>query len=182
MRSPASTLRRGPDNILTAMALAPPTAQANKALWPFYLVFVVFTGFCGLCLLGEIYTTYTRYHQGITAVGTVQAVRNESNTDGKWTAYDVTFKSHDGQAHTINNHYSKADNPALYQVGQEIRVIYLPEDADDGRIDSAREKYWVVIGLSFMFLTGLGILAFIFLNTRRAAAASRVVGVAEEGH
>ena len=180
MRGPASTLRRRPDNPLTAMAITPHQAQAKNTVWPFYLVFLLLTGFCGFHLLGEIYTTYARYQQGITTVGTVQAVRNESNTDGAWTAYDVAFKSSDGQIHTISNHYSEEDNPALYQVGQVVRVIYLPEDADKGRIDSDREKYGVVIGLLFMFLTGLGVLAFIFLKTRRAATASRAIGAATE--
>lgn len=162
------------------MAIIPHKAQAENTVWPFYLVFLLFTGFCGLCLIGEIYTTYNRYHHGTTAAGTVQAVRNESNTDAAWTTYDITFKSSDGQTHTVTNHNAKVDSPARYQVGQIVRVIYLPEDADDGRIDSDREKYGVVIGLLFMFLTGLGVLAFIFLKTRRAATASRAIGVATE--
>jgi hypothetical protein len=163
------------------MATTSYEAQAERAsLWLLYLVPTLFTGLCGLFLLHEAYITYNHYHNGVFVVGTVQAVRNESNTDADWTSYDVSFKTPDGQIHTITNHYNTVDNPSIYQVGQAVRVVYLPEDADAGRLNSAREKYGVITGLLGMVFLGSGVLAFLFSMTRRSAA--KQTAGANQGH
>ena len=138
------------------------TNDTKTFVYLFYAILVLVGGGFLSIGLSEACLSVERYDIGLITQGKVLKAEDESNADADWTTYEVSFVAADHHTYFIQNHYSTADNPKLYQVGQSVPVAYLPADPEDGRIDSPRERYGVYAGCLISALVALLFGALIF--------------------
>jgi hypothetical protein len=113
----------------------------------------------------EFDISYELRNNGIKAEGIVKNRYRSTTTDHDVTVYEVLFKTREGRTYEVENHFGTQDD--LYQIGDSLEVIYLPNDPMVSRFNTTRELYrtyetTAVIG--FVFAT-VGL--FLVLNYKK---------------
>lgn len=130
----------------------------------------------GLCLFGGVFVVIgivtwrasaDLVARGRVADGVVTALEEERSSSRRdrrdgWVYYPrVRFVDAAGQTHEVRS--STGANPPAYDVGEAVRVRYLPERPTDSRIDTWADLWLMPVGFTGMgsltVLTGLIVLA-----------------------
>lgn len=126
----------------------------KKFRWMFYL----FAGIGGVLLLVALLlwnSTRDFLAKARPTRGTVVELRAKSDGDGTTYTPVVRFDTADGREITYVESFST--NPAPYDVGETVEVLYLAEDASEARING-----WTSLWLGVAICGGLG---FVFSAT-----------------
>ncbi|RAK64659.1 DUF3592 domain-containing protein [Hymenobacter edaphi] len=145
------------------------SAETNHTGRYYMYAFIAFWEIIVLCAAGcEGHHSYRRYSRGVVAPAVVV---NDSMTEGDTRLYVVQFRAQDQQTYTVQSHFNTLGH--RYYRGQMARVVYLPEDPADGRIDDNAEKYGVAGGCLLMAVFGLlfgGAVYYFFDRPQRLSA------------
>jgi hypothetical protein len=118
-----------------------------------FAIFVLSFGLPGLgLLLGSFFafnSTQNFLEKSVTATGTVIDLRLEYSEDSNVYYPLVKFQTENGKE--IKFKSSFGTNPPAYQVGEEVSIIYLPDNPNKAQINS----FWSLWFLSILLL-GMG--------------------------
>ncbi|MBL8097799.1 MAG: DUF3592 domain-containing protein [Anaerolineales bacterium] len=119
-----------------------------------------------LVLLGAFFWFRTKSFIGKAqqAKGTIVDLQYDSDSDGSGYYSVFKFKTINGQE--IQKTNSVRTNPPQHKVGQVIDVLYDPANANDARINSTTNLYFVPLllgGMGFLFFCS-GIAVVIFMG------------------
>lgn len=113
--------------------------------------------FAGFCLWGA-YAAYTSWRldkEGETTTGRVVRLEESSDSDGGCCVYSpvIEFKAN-GQTYSFES--SNASYPPAYDVGEEVKVIYHPNDPNTAQINKWTERWLLpLIIIPAMIFTAL---------------------------
>jgi|GEM_PF-2258113 len=102
----------------------------------------------------EFDISYELRNNGIKAEGIVKNRYRSTTTDHDVTIYKVLFKTREGRTYEVENHFGTLDD--LYQIGDSVEVMYLPNDPMVSRFNTRRELYGTyeaTAGIGFVFTT-----------------------------
>lgn len=123
--------------------------------------------FMAFCLWGAYaaYNSWNLSQNGETTTGTVIELK-ESESDGSCCVYSpvVEFETN-GQTYTFES--DNASYPPEYEVGEEVRVIYNPENPGNAQINKASERWLMpIIIIPAMMITSI-IFTFVMIRAWR---------------
>lgn len=113
--------------------------------------------FAAFCLWGAYaaYTSWRLDQEGETTTGRVVRLEESSDSDGGCCVYSpvVEFKAN-GQTYSFEG--DNASYPPAYDVGEEVSVIYHPNDPDTAQINKWTERWlFPLIIIPAMIFTAL---------------------------
>ena len=113
--------------------------------------------FAAFCLWGAYaaYTSWTLDKEGETTTGIVVRLEESSDGDGGCCVYSpvIEFKAN-GQTYSFEG--DNASYPPAYDVGEEVKVIYHPNDPNTAQINKWTERWLLpLILIPTMILTAL---------------------------
>ena len=113
--------------------------------------------FAAFCLWGAYaaYTSWTLDKEGETTTGIVVRLEESSDGDGGCCVYSpvIEFKAN-GQTYSFEG--DNASYPPAYDVGEEVKVIYHPNDPNTAQINKWTERWLLpLILIPAMILTAL---------------------------
>ena len=117
-----------------------------------------------VCYLGyyQLQETQQLLDSGVKTTATVvDLVKRAKGTDDTHHKYSAVFryKTQAGSAHRVTSSY--ASYPAPYDIGEEVEIIYNPNDPEDYKVDSFWGLYrWVIFAFFFggmiVVISGVG--------------------------
>lgn len=123
---------------------------------------------CGILLVATLYTAYYRYDKIKHAIKTTGKIigfreevseKRENNRTTKTTFYypKYQFKNESGSIVTVQSNVGTGNSPS-YELDEEIKVMYDPNDNQDAQIDSFFNLwlFTIILGgltLCFTFIT-----------------------------
>jgi hypothetical protein len=113
--------------------------------------------FLAFCLWGA-YAAYNSYNlgkNGEATTGIVTRMEESNTTEGGCCVYSpvIEFEAN-GQTYTFKG--DSASNPPEYEVGEEMRVLYNPENPNNAQINKASERWLMpVIIIPAMIITSI---------------------------
>ena len=119
--------------------------------------------FAAFCLWGAYaaYTSWRLDQEGETTTGRVVRLEESSDSDGGCCVYSpvVEFKAN-GQTYSFEG--DNASYPPAYDVGEEVSVIYHPNDPDTAQINKWTERWlFPLIIIPAMIFTALIVNVFL---------------------
>ena len=113
--------------------------------------------FAGFCLWGAYaaYTSWTLDQEGKTTTGRVVRLEESDSSEGGCCVYSpvIVFEAN-GQTYTFEG--DTASYPPAYDVGEEVKVIYHPNDPDTAQINKWTERWlFPLIIIPAMIFTAL---------------------------
>ena len=113
--------------------------------------------FAAFCLWGAYaaYTSWTLDKEGETTTGIVVRLEESSDGDGGCCVYSpvIEFKAN-GQTYSFEG--DNASYPPAYDVGEEVKVIYHPNDPNTAQINKWTERWLLpLILIHAMIVTAL---------------------------
>jgi len=110
-----------------------PKGWLRRVIWFFCLAWLL----CGVTtlVLGFGFATYTSIWlcRSVAAQGTMIALIPQNNDDGNINySARFTFKAHDGRDYIATA--GVATNPASFEIGEDVRVRYLPTDPNSAKL------------------------------------------------
>jgi hypothetical protein len=113
--------------------------------------------FAAFCLWGAYaaYTSWTLDKEGETTTGIVVRLEESSDGDGGCCVYSpvIEFKAN-GQTYSFEG--DNASYPPAYDVGEEVKVIYHPNDPNTAQINKWTERWLLpLILIPAMIVTAL---------------------------
>ena len=98
--------------------------------------------FAGFCLWGAYaaYTSWRLDQEGATTTGRVVRLEESSSSEGGCCVYSpvIEFEAN-GQSYSFEG--DTASYPPAYDVGEEVKVIYHPNDPDTAQINKWTERW-----------------------------------------
>lgn len=98
--------------------------------------------FAGFCLWG-IYAGYISWkleNEGETATGTVVRLEESNSSEGGCCVYSSVIEF-DMNGQTFSFEGDTASSPPVYEVGEEVSVLYHPADPDTAQINKWSERW-----------------------------------------
>ena len=122
--------------------------------------------FAGFCLWGAYagYTSWKLDQEGETTTGRVVRLEESSDSDGGCCVYSpvIEFEAN-GQTYFFEG--SNASDPPAYDVGEQVKVIYHPNDPNTAQINKWTERWlFPIIIIPAMLFTAL-ILNFFLIRS-----------------
>jgi hypothetical protein len=125
-----------------------------------WLVLAAGTGFIAIGIW-ELTSSNDLHRRGVRTLGTVTGFREEMSGDDKMYYPIIHFRDRDGAEQTVR--YPSGSNVKFYQLGQQVTVIYLPEEPEYAKLDEPLEFTlvpWVCFALGTMCV-GLSLWEFL---------------------
>jgi hypothetical protein len=124
--------------------------------------------FLAFCLWG-VYAAYNSFNlsrNGETTTGIVTQMEESSTSEGGCCVYSpvIEFKAN-GQTYTFEG--DNASYPPEYSVGEEVRVLYNPEDPSNAQINKASERWLMPVILIPAMLFGMVIFTYFMVRAYR---------------
>lgn len=112
--------------------------------------------FMAFCLWGA-YAAYNSYNLGNNGETTTSIVieLEESDSDGSCCVYSpiIEFEAN-GQTYTFES--GNASNPPEYEIGEEVKILYNPENPSNAQINKVSERWLMpVIVIPAMIITSI---------------------------
>jgi hypothetical protein len=124
--------------------------------------------FMAFCLWGAYaaYNSYNLSKNGETTTGIVIELEESSSTEGGCCVYSpvIEFEAN-GQTYTFES--DSASYPPEYEVGEEVRVIYNPENPNNAQINKASERWLMPVLLIPAMFFGMIIFTFAMIRAYR---------------
>lgn len=103
--------------------------------------------FAGFCLWG-VYAGYISWkleNEGVTATGTVVRMEESDSAEGGCCVYSpvIEFTASDDQKYSFEG--DTASDPPAYDVGEEVSVLYDPNDPETAQINKWTERWLMPI-------------------------------------
>jgi hypothetical protein len=98
--------------------------------------------FAGFCLWGAYaaYTSWTLDQEGATTTGRVVRLEESSSSEGGCCVYSPVIEfAANGQSYSFEG--DTASYPPAYDVGEEVKVIYHPNDPNTAQINKWTERW-----------------------------------------
>lgn len=98
--------------------------------------------FAGFCLWGAYaaYTSWTLDQEGATTTGRVVRLEESDSSEGGCCVYSPVIEFEvNGQTYSFEG--DTASYPPAYDVGEEVKVIYHPNDPDTAQINKWTERW-----------------------------------------
>ena len=108
---------------------------------------------CGLVALASLFVCWQFVRLAARADGRVVQMVEQDGEDGKLYAPVFVFRDSSGEEHTVHSH--TASYPPEHQIGDSVRVLYLPGRPQDAKTD----RFFSLWGLPFV----TGILAAFYV-------------------
>jgi len=124
--------------------------------------------FIAFCLWG-VYAAYNAWNLsnvGETTTGIVTSLDESSSAEGGCCVYSpiIEFEAN-GETYTFEG--DNASYPPEYEVGEEVRVIYNPENPSNAQINKASERWLMPVILIPAMLIGSLIFTFAMIQAWR---------------
>lgn len=122
--------------------------------------------FAGFCLWGAYagYISWKLDKEGETTVGRIVRLEESDSSDGSCCVYSpvIEFEAN-GQTYSFEG--DNASYPPAYDVGEQVNVIYHPNDPDTAQINKWTERWlFPIIIIPAMILTAL-VVNFILIRS-----------------
>ncbi len=129
---------------------------ANR-LWNGCILIFANLFFAGFCLWGAYagYISWTLEQEGVTTTGTVVRLEESDSAEGGCCVYSPVIEfTVDGQTYSFDG--DTASDPPAYRVGEEVSVLYHPDEPETAQINKWTERWlFPIIIIPAMILTAL---------------------------
>lgn len=129
---------------------------ANR-LWNGCILIFANLFFAGFCLWGAYagYISWTLEQEGVTTTGTVVRLEESDSAEGGCCVYSPVIEfTVDGQTYSFDG--DTASDPPAYRVGEEVSVLYHPDEPETAQINKWSERWlFPIIIIPAMLLTAL---------------------------
>lgn len=129
---------------------------ANR-LWNGCILIFANLFFAGFCLWGAYagYISWTLEQEGVTTTGTVVRLEESDSAEGGCCVYSPVIEfTVDGQTYSFDG--DTASDPPAYRVGEEVSVLYHPDEPETAQINKWTERWlFPIIIIPAMLLTAL---------------------------
>lgn len=130
---------------------------ANR-LWNGCILLFANLFFAGFCLWGAYagYISWRLEQEGVTTTGTVVRLEESDSAEGGCCVYSpvIEFTANNDQKYTFDG--DTASDPPAYDVGEDVSVLYDPNDPDTAQINKWSERWlFPIIIIPAMIITAL---------------------------
>lgn len=118
-------------------------AGAANRVWNGCILIFANLFFAGFCLWGAYagYISWRLEQEGVTTTGTVVRLEESDSAEGGCCVYSpvIEFTANDDRTYTFEG--DTASDPPAYDVGEEVNVLYDPNDPDTAQINKWTERW-----------------------------------------
>lgn len=118
-------------------------AGAANRIWNGCILIFANLFFAGFCLWGAYagYISWKLEQEGVTTTGTVTELEASDSSEGGCCVYSpvIEFTANNGQTYTFEG--DTASDPPAYDVGEQVDVLYDPNDPDTAQINKWTERW-----------------------------------------
>jgi hypothetical protein len=118
-------------------------AGAANRIWNGCILIFANLFFAGFCLWGAYagYISWRLEQEGVTTTGTVIELEASDSSEGGCCVYSpvIEFTANDDQTYTFEG--DTASDPPAYDVGEEVNVLYDPNDPETAQINKWTERW-----------------------------------------
>lgn len=137
---------------------------ANR-LWSGCILVFMNIFLAGFCLWG-VYAAYTSWqleNEGETTTGTVVSLEESNTSEGGCCVYSPVIEfTVNGQNYSFEG--DNASSPPAYDVGEEVSVLYHPNDLENAQINKWSERWLMPVILIPAMLFGALIMNFFMIR------------------
>jgi hypothetical protein len=154
----------------------PQKSNSRRIMRFFRIVFLISSSSCVVVSFGFVVYTADFVHSAIKTSGQVIRLDERLNTENNSIEYAPVFQFLAGDAKTYTITSGTASNPAGFEVGETVHVLYRSNDPAKARLDSFWQL-WLVpvillfIGLTHGFISGVLLLVERKLNRQASPVA-----------
>lgn len=132
-------------------------AGAANRVWNGCIMLFANLFFAGFCLWGAYagYISWKLEQEGVTTTGTVVRLEESNSAEGGCCVYSPVIEfTADGQTYSFDG--DTATDPPAYEVGEEVSVLYHPDEPETAQINKWSERWlFPIIIIPAMILTAI---------------------------
>lgn len=132
-------------------------AGAANRVWNGCIMLFANLFFAGFCLWGAYagYISWKLEQEGVTTTGTVVRLEESDSAEGGCCVYSPVIEfTADGQTYSFDG--DTATDPPAYEVGEEVSVLYHPDEPETAQINKWSERWlFPIIIIPAMILTAI---------------------------
>jgi hypothetical protein len=118
-------------------------AGAANRIWNGCILIFANLFFAGFCLWGAYagYISWRLEQEGVTTTGTVIELESSDSSEGGCCVYSpvIEFTANNDQTYTFEG--DTASDPPAYDVGEQVDVLYDPNDPETAQINKWTERW-----------------------------------------